>query len=364
MTAAVVTSALVTLAAGILGSYLVWLLRNRSAVTTMTATVLVAVAAAGIGVIVACRRMLISRHDVIVLAAIVGAAAVVGTFCALLVGRRVARLVESHATAAANRERERSVEASRRELVAWMSHDLRTPLAGIRAMIEAITDGVVADPETVASHHRNIRHETDRLAAMVDALFQLSRVHSGGLVLNLEQVTLADIVEQAMPAAAALSAPKALHVVGDAPNIPIEVDVREVTRVLSNLLTNAIRHSPPGGDVVVLGGSAGGHAYLAVEDRCGGIPESDLGRVFDVGFRGDEPRTPGEDGAGFGLAVAQAIVEAHGGHIDVRNVGGGCRFTVRFPLRVGQTLEPTRPLELAAPRHLFGRGLQRRQLLG
>lgn len=332
MTHMVVTSALATLAAGLFGSAVVWLLRRRSALTAMTATVLVAVIAAVTGVFIAAQRMFISSHDAAVLGAIVATAAVVGTGCALAVGRRVARLIEHHAQGAADRERERALEANRRELVAWMSHDLRSPLAGIRAMVEALEDGVVDDAPTVAAYYRGIRDETTRLTAMVDDLFELSRVHSGRLVLRRQRVTLADIVAQAVPSAAPLSAARGIRLVGDAPDVAIDVDVREVTRVLSNLLANAIRHTPDGGAVRILGGNTGSDAYLAVEDECGGIPDADLARVFEVAFRGTAARTPGTDeGAGLGLAIAHAIVEAHGGRIDVRNIDGGCRFTIRFP---------------------------------
>jgi len=331
MTHMVVTSGLVTLAAGLIGSIVVWLVRGRSAVTAMTTTVLVAVVAAVTGVFVAAQRMFISTHDAAVLAAIVATAAAVGTLCALVVGRRVARLVEHHALAAADRERERALEASRRELVEWMSHDLRSPLAGIRAMVEALEDGVVADAPTVAAYYRDIRHETNRLTSMVEDLFELSRMHSGRLMLRRQRVTLADIVAQAVPAAAPLSAARGVRLVGDAPDVEVDVDVREVTRVLTNLLANAIRHTPDGGAVRILGGCTGADAYLAVEDECGGIPEADLPRVFEVAFRGSPARTPGSDeGAGLGLAIARGIVDAHGGGIDVRNIEGGCRFTVRF----------------------------------
>jgi len=341
MTRMVFTSALATLLAGLVGGCIVWLLRRRSAVTAMAATVLAAVGAAITGIFVAADRMFISTHDAAVLAAIVATAAAVGTACALAIGRRVARVVEQHARAEADRERERVVEASRRELVAWMSHDLRSPLAGIRAMAEALEDGVVADRPTVDAYYRAIRDETDRLAGMVEHLFELSRLHSGRLVLRRQQVTLADIVAQAVPAAALLAAARGIRLVGDAPDVPVDVDVREVTRVLANLLLNAIRHTPGGGTVRILGGDTGRDAYLAVEDECGGIPAADLPRVFDVAFRGTPARTPAaEEGAGLGLAIARGIVEAHGGSIDARNVTDGCRFTVRFPAEAAGAVSP------------------------
>ena len=110
--------------------------------------------------------------------------------------------------AAEARERERRLEASRRELVAWVSHDLRTPLAGLRAMAEALEDGVVDDPATVADYHRRIRAETDRMAGLVDDLFELSRINAGALRLTLHTVPLGDVVSDAVAAAAPVAAAK------------------------------------------------------------------------------------------------------------------------------------------------------------
>jgi signal transduction histidine kinase len=332
MTGMLLTSGLVTLAAGALGSVVVWWLRGRSAVTAMTATVLTAVLASAAGMLVAAQRMFIDGHDLAVLAAIVATSAAVGLGCALVVGRRVSGIVAGHAAAEAARDRERALEAGRREMVAWMSHDLRSPLAGITAMVEALEDGVVSDEATVSAYHRNIGLEAERLAAMVDDLFELSWLHSGRLRLDRQRVTLADVVAQTVPGAASLAGRRDIGLVGDVPEVPVEVDVPQVARVLRNLLTNAVRHTPSGGTVRILGGTDERHAYLAVEDGCGGIPERDLARVFEVAFRGSAARTPSDGGAGLGLAIARGIVEAHSGEVDVRNVDGGCRFTVRFPV--------------------------------
>ncbi len=341
MTHMVLTSALVTLAAGALGSAVVWLLRGRSAVTAMTGTVLVAVLAAATGVTVAANQMFITAHDAGVLVAIVATAAGVGTACALSVGRRVARIVQRHADTAADLERQRLLDASQRELVAWMSHDLRSPLAGIRAMAEALEDGVVADPTDVNTYYRGIRREVARLTSMVDDLFDLSRLHSGRLILQRQRVTLADLVAQAVSTAAPLAGTRGVRLIDRAPDLTVCVDARQVSRVLSNLLTNALRHSLDGAAVRILGGSTATDVYLAVEDQCGGIPDDDLPRVFQVGFRGSVARTPGPDeGAGLGLAIARGIMEAHGGTIDVRNISGGCRFSVRIPAEKADALRP------------------------
>jgi signal transduction histidine kinase len=327
-------SAAVTLLAGVLGAAVIWLSRRRSAATLIMSTVLIAVLSTAVGVAVAVNRMFISNHDTDVLAAVVLASAIVASGCGVLVSRHVSILIARHATAAAALETERALELNRRDLVAWMSHDLRSPLAGIRAMAEALEDGVVTDDQSVALYHRNIRGESERLTVMVDDLFELSRLHSGALRLTRQRITLADVVAQAMPSMTASAATKQVRLTGgEVPDISVDVDVRELTRVLTNLLTNAIRHTPEGGHVTVSGGATRSVAYLSVDDECGGIPPADLPRVFDVAFRGTAARTPSDDsGAGLGLAIARGIMAAHGGWIDVINRSAGCRFTLSIPL--------------------------------
>jgi signal transduction histidine kinase len=242
----------------------------------------------------------------------------------------------SHQRLVDSRDRERALEASRRELIAWVSHDLRTPLAGIRAMTEALEDGIVADPPTVTRYYGQIRREADRLASMVDDLFELSKVQAGALHLSMSRVTLADLVSDTLATATPIARAKGIRLQGraEAP-LPLRVDVGEVSRALCNLVVNAIRHTPSDGTIEIVAGGDGSRAYLSVSDACGGIPPDDLGRVFDVGFRGTTARTPApEGGAGLGLAIARGIVEAHHGEVKVANEPerGGCRFTVTLPL--------------------------------
>jgi signal transduction histidine kinase len=231
-------------------------------------------------------------------------------------------------------EREAAMDASRRELVAWVSHDLRTPLAGIRAMSEALEDGVVDDAETVARYHRTIRQEADRLAGLVDDLFELSRIHAGALALAPERVPLADVVGDAVAGASVAASAKGVLLEGraDEPSPLVELSTPEMARVVRNLLDNAIRHTPAGGRVQVTAGLDGNRAVVVVADACGGLADHDIDRVFDLAYRGDEARTPGDGRAGLGLAIAKGLVEAHHGNIAVANAGPGCRFTVSLPL--------------------------------
>jgi signal transduction histidine kinase len=329
----IVWSAACALGAGVLGFAVIWLSRQRSAMTLIMSAVLIAVLSTAVGVAVAVNRMFISSHDTDVLAAVVISSAVVASGCGVLVSRHVSMLIGRHAHAAAALDTERALELNRRDLVAWMSHDLRSPLAGIRAMAEALEDGVVTDDQTVALYHGNIRGESERLASMVDDLFELSRLHSGAVTLTRQRITLADVVAQAMPSMAALASTKQVRLTGEVPDISVDVDVREITRVLCNLLANAIRHTPEGGEVTVSGGADRAVAHLSVDDECGGIPAADLPRVFDVAFRGTAARTPsGDNGAGLGLAIARGIMAAHGGWIVVSNLSAGCRFTLSIPL--------------------------------
>jgi signal transduction histidine kinase len=243
-------------------------------------------------------------------------------------------LSAAHQRLAQARARERALEASRRELVAWVSHDLRTPLAGLRAMAEALEDQVVVDSRTVSAYHTQIRREVDRLSLMIDDLFELSRIHAGALRLTPRPVALEDVVAEVLASAEPVARAKGVRLAGSAVRgMPIFVDAAEFGRALRNLVINAIRHTPSDGTVEVMGDVQQGLARFSVSDACGGIPLQDLPRVFDVAFRGEAARTPGpQEGAGLGLSIARGIVEAHAGQIAVRNAGPGCQFLIRLPL--------------------------------
>lgn len=235
---------------------------------------------------------------------------------------------------AESRERERALEASRRELVAWVSHDLRTPLAGLRAMSEALEDGVVEDP---GLYYKQIHASVDRLAGMVDDLFELSRIQAGRIAATPERISLDDLVSDGLAALDPLARARDVRLTGlRHGTVAVKGNSAELNRAITNLVANAIRHTDAGGAVEVQLGIAGGthaagdHAEVAVRDECGGIPPDDLPRVFDVGFRGEPARTEG--GAGLGLAITRGIVEAHDGTVEVANVPGGCVFTIRLPL--------------------------------
>jgi signal transduction histidine kinase len=245
-------------------------------------------------------------------------------------------LEAAHAKLDQARRHERAIEESRRELISWVSHDLRTPLAGIRAMAEALEDDVVSTDEDRSLYHRRIRVEVDRLARMVDDLFALSRIHAGALKLSLQRIALTDVVREAVATAAPVASAKGITVTADGLDAAgpfVDVDPHALTRVVGNLLGNAIRHTPHDGSVEVAADHDDEFCYLSVTDECGGIADDDIGRVFEVAFRGTHARTPAPDGgAGLGLAIARGIVQAHEGRIRAENVGPGCRFTITLPL--------------------------------
>jgi signal transduction histidine kinase len=308
------------------------LLSNRSLRHGVLVPPVAAVVAMVIGVWVAVRLMVVSAHDagIMVVASIAAglAAAFVGTWLAARVRALEAGSVRARAESAARDQ----AEAVRRELVAGLSHDLRTPLAGLRAMAEALEDGMVEDPHR---YYRQMRTETDRLAEMVADLFEVSRMNAGGLALTLERLALSDVVGEAVAIAEPLARESGVLVQAAAVGeIPVEVDARALTRAVENVLVNAIRHTPADGTVQVTAGlDADGWGLVTVVDRCGGIAEEDLAKVFELGWQHEPARTPAPGaGAGLGLAIVRGIMEAHGGAVSVSNVVGGCRFQLRVPV--------------------------------
>lgn len=360
--------------AAVVAALLLRVLRHASLAVQASIAALAPVLAVTVALLGTAATMFISTHDLRALLVVTVAAGTVGLVSALALGARVAaashrlgdlaqrigddpagavqtgiahhgpselvalaaeleaalaRLAESRAQAVA-------AENSRRQLVAWVSHDLRTPLAGIRAMVEALEDGVVDDPETVARYYRTMGRETERLAGLVDDLFELSRIQAGALNLDLEQIPLDELVSDALAGASLAADAKGVELRGEVASPPptVELSIPEMARVVRNLLDNAIRHTPPGGTVWVEAALDDERraALVSVRDSCGGIPDPDLPRVFELAYRGDAARTPGDGGAGLGLAVARGLVEAHHGDISVENEGQGCRFTIRLPL--------------------------------
>jgi signal transduction histidine kinase len=231
------------------------------------------------------------------------------------------------------RERERALEQSRRELVAWVSHDLRTPLAGLRAMTEALEDGLAGEPEL---YYKQIAASVERVSGMVDDLFDLSRIQAGAPVRNTEPVSLADLVSDCLTALDPLAEAKPVTLVGHLDSAAtVRGNATELNRALTNVVANAIRHTPEGGRVEIrLARIPDGRAEISVDDQCGGIADDVLPRVFDVGYRGTAARTASADDgrAGLGLAIARGVVQAHNGTVVLENTATGCRFRLHLPV--------------------------------
>lgn len=325
-------AALTSVVVGVIGTLLVRWTSSRSLAAAAAIAPLVVLLSVAIGTMIAARAMFISDHDRQVVLIVTATCLPVAALFGWLIARQVQRTAREAAETAAELERDRRVEADRRELVAWLSHDLRTPLAGIRAMAEAMEDGVA----TADLHYAaRIRAEADRMATMIGQLLSLARLQSESVRLDRTEVDLRDLVSDALSSARILAEDKGIHVDGVAGDAVVaQVDAHEISRALDNLVANAVTHTVSGRVIRVDVGASHDEALISVTDGCGGIPEEDLSHVFDTGWRGDSGRTPGDDqGTGLGLTVARAIARAHGGNLTVANVDGGCRFVLSLPSR-------------------------------
>jgi signal transduction histidine kinase len=352
----------------LLGSYLT---RRRGGAPVSRQVLVVALAplvATWVGAVVAARAMFIDSHDLTAFGVIACTAGLIGVIAAWRMARRIR--VDTDALGALSRsiadghvpdagpeasvselgrlgeqlsdmsrrlgeahERELALERSRRELVAWVSHDLRSPLASIRATAEALEDGVVDAPDDVHRYLHSIGVETDRLTLLVDDLFELSRITSGVIELRPETVEVAGLVGNVLDSARATARARGVELRAEVPEqLSLLVSRAEATRVVRNLVDNAVRHTPERGTVRIQVDRSADQAVVSVIDECGGIPGEDLERVFDVAFRGDAARGRDDGGGGLGLAIAKGLVEAQAGSIAVSNHPGGCCFAVRFPL--------------------------------
>ncbi|GAA4480299.1 HAMP domain-containing sensor histidine kinase [Microbacterium panaciterrae] len=238
-----------------------------------------------------------------------------------------ARLSEARA------ELERA-DSDRRRFLAWMSHDLRTPLTAIRALAESAEAGL-ADPAELPGQ---VRAQIETMSRMVDDLFELSRITSGSLRLRTEQVDLLDIVSDAVSDVIAAAGGHRVRIVQQGiEGHMLWADPHQLTRVIVNLLSNAVRHAPEGSEVLVFAESPAPHRLvLAVLDHGSGVAVEDLDRMFEVGWRADPSRGgSGADavasGAGLGLAIARGLVRAHGGDVFAEHTDAGFCLKVELP---------------------------------
>ncbi|MFQ6020220.1 MAG: sensor histidine kinase [Dehalococcoidia bacterium] len=327
---------------------------------------------ASVNIIFTAYLMFISRHDLTILAALLLFSLAVAVPLALLMGRTLSTSVENLVAAAsaiaagdlqvrvpdqgsdeltdltrtfnamatrlqASIQRQQELEQARRTLVAAVSHDLHTPLASLRATVEALLDGVVTDRPTMERYLHNIHGEAQRLSALIDDLFELSQIDAGALRLSPEETSIADLLSDTLEGMSAQAHRKHIALSGAVPpDLPSTVaDPQKIQRVLYNLMQNALRHTPADGTITVQAAVSGDAIAVTVADTCDGIGGEDLPYVFEPFYRGDKSRQRDGSGAGLGLSIAKAIVEAHGGRIWCENAApAGCRFRFTLPNRV------------------------------
>ncbi len=239
--------------------------------------------------------------------------------------------------------------SARQELVAWASHDLRAPITSLRAMLEAIEDGVVEPLHYLGALQGQVR----LLDALVNDLFEMARIDSGALSLDLMTEDLAELVRACVAGFESEAQARGIELStagAEADDEPVLVRCAtdKIERVLVNLIMNALRYTPSGGRATVSLVPEGGSVVLSVEDTGVGIAPDSLERVFEPFFRADPARNPSEGSAGLGLAIARGLVAAHGGTIWAElPPAGGTRFCVRLPMLSGPPPLTVAPLTVA-----------------
>lgn len=344
-------------------------LRQRSVTAPFVVLVVAAIASIVCSTVAISALMYLSLHDLQVMLWVVGLSALLSLAATLVTARAVSRsfaqlgqavervghgvvvgpevyegreladlsaqlAIASERLAAARAEIEQ-LDAARRQFFAWISHDLRTPLTGVSALAEALDDGAVADP---ADYVRRIRAQVGTMNRLVDDLFALSQIQSGALRLRPEDIELLDVVSDAVADVHQLAVAKEIRIEhAGVEGRTLRADPHELTRVVVNLLTNSIRHAPHGSEILVSADRAGDRLVLSVLDQGSGVDSEDLTRMFEIGWRASEARTPdarpvaGSPGAGLGLAIVRGIVQAHGGDVRAEHVPQGFRLDVALP---------------------------------
>lgn len=366
----VLTTLIVAIGVAAVTLLLLRLLRRRSIRAQLLLVAAAGVVTMAASVVAIAVEMYISTHDLTVLLAVIGVSLVLGLSTAWAVARAMrtsferfaaslgqvgsggvivaeqvgsreldalsAQLAEVSAKVdAANTELER-LDSARRRFFAWISHDLRTPLTAVRALAESIEEGAAEAPERFAGQ---VRSQVETMSRMVDDLFELSRLTSGAVQLQTQQVELLDVVSDAVADVAAVAAEHGVRIVerGIGGHV-LWADPHQLGRIITNLLTNAIRHAPRGTDIVISATEIDRHRLvLGIVDQGAGVAVEDLDRMFDVGWREDAARSTPVDGdgvasgAGLGLSIARGLARAHGGEVFAERTEEGFRMNVLLP---------------------------------
>jgi signal transduction histidine kinase len=231
-------------------------------------------------------------------------------------------------------EKQKEVEKLRSDLVAWVGHDLQTPLASMRAILEALADGVVDDPQVAQRYLKAAQRDIRSLSLLIDDLFQMAQIDAGGLQLDMAPNSLGDLISDTLESFSELADRQGVRLTGAVEEgvDPVRMDAARIGRVLNNLVGNALRHTPAGGSVEVNARRKGALVEVSVADTGEGIRAEDLGHVFEQFYRGEKSRSRATGGAGLGLAIANGIIKAHGGEIRVESEAGkGTNFIFSIP---------------------------------
>ncbi|HJV44769.1 MAG TPA: ATP-binding protein [Bacillota bacterium] len=231
--------------------------------------------------------------------------------------------------------KERQMDKLRKDFIANVSHELRTPLAMLQGYSEAIVDDIAGDPEETKELAQIIYDESVRMSRLVNDLLDLGRMEAGFVELNQEPVQLQPFIDKIIRKFAVVGKERNLAVISDTELLPNEhfwIDIDRMEQVFTNLIDNALRHTKPGGQVILHVASKDGHLYLEIRDTGSGIPEEDLPFVFERFYKADKARTRTSSGTGLGLAIVRQIVHAHGGQITVHSkLGEGTSFVINLP---------------------------------
>ena len=226
------------------------------------------------------------------------------------------------------------LENLRRDLIAWTSHDLRTPLTSIRVRVEALNDGVLDDPEAEQRYYRSILSDVMALNLLFDDMFELAQLDRVDAKLEKSLDSLEELIEECLERFQTISAERGVQLsanVGEDVD-PLPLNSAKISRVLDNLISNSLRYTPEGGRIVITADRDGDRVIVSVEDSGPGFNEEDIPRLFEQFYRGEQARTRATGGAGLGLSIAHGVVEAHGGRIWAENVpGGGARVSFELP---------------------------------
>jgi signal transduction histidine kinase len=362
-------TASISIAAGYGAYRLGWLTRSPRLSWTLAGIYVLSSALTFLNVGVTAWLMFVSQHDLLLATVLLlfasGIALSLGYFMSASLGERIAHLNRAAGQVAAGQldvrvpvagrdevadlgrtfndmaaqletaaRQERELDRLRRDLVAWIGHDLRTPLASIRVIVEALADGVVDDPATVERYLQTMQHQIGSLSSLLDDLFEMAQIDAGGLVLDQQPSSICDLISDTIEAFSAVAERQDVTLEGSARRDvdPVLMDVHKVGRVLYNLLDNALRHTPAGGAVRVATLARPDCVQVEVHDTGEGISDEDLPRVFERFYRGEKSRSRETGGSGLGLAIAAGIVEAHGGQIGAESAAGeGTRVWFTLP---------------------------------